>query len=240
MASKGHEIVVKANNYLSSLGFNNSTGKYDRIVHGVKGLLSSGFLEGADLDKAIKREVDRLLKKYNVTDNDTVGKMYYDPVMCMMVPDSVKTKDELSLAQKKQVVTELNGFLKKSYNFSDEREYARAYEDLRHMFTTGSRKSIYGLFENAVKKTGSRDGSIGNNVSDEKAIDKAIRSCDSDYIVSVKEASDRDASRVIGIAQEIGFSTVDKGYTVILKDGDDKMYSKFKREIVGIKGVKVL
>lgn len=72
-----------------------------------------------------------------------------------------------------------------------------------------------------------------------KIMDKAIRSCDADYIVSVKEASDRDASRVIGIAQEIGFSTVDKGYTIVLKGGDDKMYSKFKREIVGIKGVKI-
>ena len=70
---------------------------------------------------------------------------------------SVKTNDELSLAQKKQVVTELKGFLKKSYNFSDESEYARAYEDLRQMFTTGSRKSISGLFENTVKKTGAHD-----------------------------------------------------------------------------------
>ena len=83
--------------------------------------------------------------------------MRYDPIMCMMVDDSVKTHDELSLAQKKQVVTELKGFLKKSYNFSDESEYARAYEDLRYMFTTGSRKSISGLFENAVKKTGAHD-----------------------------------------------------------------------------------
>ena len=83
--------------------------------------------------------------------------MRYDPIMCMMVDDSVKSNDELSLAQKKQVVTELKGFLKKSYNFSDESEYARAYEDLRQMFTTGSRKSISGLFENAVKKTGAHD-----------------------------------------------------------------------------------
>lgn len=83
--------------------------------------------------------------------------MKYDPIMCMMVDDSVKTQDELSLSQKKQVVTELKGYLKKSYNFSDESEYARAYEDLHHMFTTGSRKSISGLFENAVKKTGSHD-----------------------------------------------------------------------------------
>ena len=73
------------------------------------------------------------------------------------VRDSAKAQDELSLAQKKQVVTELKGYLKKSYNFSDESEYARAYEDLRHMFTTGSRKSISGLFENTVKKTGAQD-----------------------------------------------------------------------------------
>lgn len=70
---------------------------------------------------------------------------------------SSKAQDELSLAQKKQVVTELKGYLKKSYNFGDESEYARAYEDLRHMFTTGSRKSISGLFENTVKKTGAHD-----------------------------------------------------------------------------------
>ena len=73
-----------------------------------------------------------------------------------------------------------------------------------------------------------------------KNLDEAIKMCDADYIVSVKEASDRDASRVISIAQEIGFSTDDRGYTIVLKGGDDKMYSKFKREIIGIKGVKCL
>ena len=94
----------------------------------------------------------------------------YDPIMCMMVDEPAKAQDELSLAQKKQVVTELKGYLKKSYNFSDESEYARAYEDLRHMFTTGSRKSISGLFENTVKKTGAHDSA--------SALDKAIRICD--------------------------------------------------------------
>ena len=83
--------------------------------------------------------------------------MRYDPILCMMVEEQTKAQDELSLAQKKQVVIELKGYLKKSYNFSDESEYARAYEDLRHMFTTGSRKSISGLFENTVKKTGAQD-----------------------------------------------------------------------------------
>ena len=81
----------------------------------------------------------------------------YDPIMCMLVDEPTKAQDELSLAQKKQVVIELKGFLKKSYNFSDESEYARAYEDLRRMFTIGSRKSISGLFENTVKKTGAHD-----------------------------------------------------------------------------------
>lgn len=90
----------------------------------------------------------------------------YDPILCMMVDEPAKAQDELSLAQKKQVVTELKGYLKKSYNFSDESEYARAYEDLRHMFTTGSRKSISGLFENTVKKTGAHDA---------KAKDKLVK-----------------------------------------------------------------
>lgn len=84
----------------------------------------------------------------------------YDPIMCMLVDEPTKAQDELSLAQKKQVVIELKGYLKKSYNFSDESEYARAYEDLRHMFTTGSRKSISGLFENTVKKTGAHDAKV--------------------------------------------------------------------------------
>lgn len=94
----------------------------------------------------------------------------YDPIMCMMVDEPTKAQDELSLAQKKQVVIELKGYLKKSYNFSDESEYVRAYEDLRHMFTTGSRKSISGLFENTVKKTGAHDSA--------SALDKAIKTCD--------------------------------------------------------------
>lgn len=94
----------------------------------------------------------------------------YDPILCMLVDEPTKAQDELSLAQKKQVVTELKGYLKKSYNFSDESEYARAYEDLRHMFTTGSRKSISGLFENTVKKTGAHDSA--------SALDKAITTTD--------------------------------------------------------------
>lgn len=94
----------------------------------------------------------------------------YDPILCMMVDEPAKARDELSLAQKKQVVVELKGYLKKSYNFSDESEYARAYEDLRHMFTTGSRKSISGLFENTVKKTGAHDSA--------SALDKAIKIVD--------------------------------------------------------------
>lgn len=112
--------------------------------------------------------------------------MKYNPIMCMMVDDTVKTHDELSLSQKKQVVTELKGFLKKSYNFSDESEYARAYEDLRHTFTTGSRKSISGLFENAVKKTGAKDS---------KTIDKAIKMCD--YAYGTAEIKDVNGKWVV-------------------------------------------
>lgn len=113
----------------------------------------------------------------------------YDPIMCMMVDKPDKAQDELSLAQKKQVVNELKGYLKKSYNFSDESEYERAYEDLRHMFTTGSRKSISGLFENTVKKTGAHDA---------KAKDKLVKVPDSklkDFEASLRSAGFKVVSK---------------------------------------------
>lgn len=117
----------------------------------------------------------------------------YDPIMCMMVDKPDKAQDELSLAQKKQVVVELKGYLKKSYNFSDESEYARAYEDLRRMFITGSRKSISGLFENTVKKTGAHDA---------KARD----------VANLKELKDdygrlKNASSIIGNVYSLSSST---------------------------------
>lgn len=103
----------------------------------------------------------------------------YDPILCMMVDEPTKARDELSLAQKKQVVVELKGYLKKSYNFSDESEYARAYEDLRRMFTTGSRKSISGLFENTVKKTGAHDAKARDVApATQRYINKAIKTVD--------------------------------------------------------------
>lgn len=65
-ASRGHEIIVKTENYLKSIGKNNSVGKYDKVVRGVKSLLEEGFLEGPELERAIKQEADRLLKKYSL------------------------------------------------------------------------------------------------------------------------------------------------------------------------------
>ena len=150
--------------------------------------------------------------------------MKYDPIMCMMVDDSVKTNDELSLAQKKQVVTELKGFLKKSYNFSDESEYARAYEDIRQMFTTGSRKSISGLFENAVKKTGAHD-SIETEDASWKAwslyIDgKFVKSFNSE-MPPIKEAKEymkeNHPDKVAKLSRNTGSSS---GYVISSRDSN--------------------
>lgn len=71
-------------------------------------------------------------------------------------------------------------------------------------------------------------------------IDSVIHNCDESYTVSVKELSDRDASRIIGIAQRLGFTTKDKGYTIELIGGDQNMFNKFKREVVGIRGIKFI
>lgn len=64
--SKGREVVVYTERYLNELGKNNSVGKYDKIVQGVRSLLSQSLLSGEDLYKAVKKETDRLLKKYNL------------------------------------------------------------------------------------------------------------------------------------------------------------------------------
>lgn len=127
----------------------------------------------------------------------------YDPIMCMMVDKPDKAQDELSLAQKKQVVTELKGYLKKSYNFSDESEYARAYEDLRHMFTTGSRKSLSGLFKNTVKKTGAHDSA--------SALDKAIKTCDAEPLKKGQKYKNRNGVVVEIITVEPNYVLADIG-----------------------------
>ena len=150
--------------------------------------------------------------------------MRYDPIMCMMVDDSVKTCDELSLSQKKQVVTELKGFLKKSYNFSDESEYARAYEDLRYMFTTGSRKSISGLFENAVKKTGAHD-SVKTKDASWKAwslyIDGKFVKAFNSEMPPIKEAKEymkeNHPGKVAKLSRNTGSSS---GYVISSKDSN--------------------
>ena len=64
--SKGHEVVSYTEKYLREIGKNNSVGKYDKIVQGVRSLLSQSLLSGEDLYKAVKKETDRLLKKYNL------------------------------------------------------------------------------------------------------------------------------------------------------------------------------
>lgn len=55
---------------------------------------------------------------------------------------------------KKNVVISLRGFLKQTYDFSIESEYERAYNDLKYMFTLGSRKKINGLWLNVNKENG--------------------------------------------------------------------------------------
>lgn len=65
-SSRGHEVITYANQALSEMGKNNSVGKYDRVVMGVRSTLGESLLSSDELKKAVKREVERLLKKYNL------------------------------------------------------------------------------------------------------------------------------------------------------------------------------
>lgn len=82
MASK-REVVVATENYLRSKGYNNSTGKYDRVIMGVKSLLGETLLAygSPEFERAIQQETERMLKKY-VKDSA----IEYDPILRMNVP----------------------------------------------------------------------------------------------------------------------------------------------------------
>lgn len=65
-SSRGHEVVTYANQALREMGKNNSVGKYDRVVMGARSTLGESLLPSDELKKVVKREVERLLKKYNL------------------------------------------------------------------------------------------------------------------------------------------------------------------------------
>lgn len=65
-SSRCHEVVTYANQALSEMGKNNSVGKYDRVVMGVRSTLGESLLPSDELKKTVRREVERLLKKYNL------------------------------------------------------------------------------------------------------------------------------------------------------------------------------
>ena len=62
-------IVKEVEKYLGEKKLNNSTGKYDKVVWGVRSLLERTLMrpDSPDFVKAVRSETDRLLKKYNLT-----------------------------------------------------------------------------------------------------------------------------------------------------------------------------
>ena len=130
-ATKAHEIVIKTENYLNSIGKNNSTGKYDRVVHGVKSLLSSGYLEGAALEKAIKQEADRLLKKYNANDRSVEAIRMLDGTSFSSITKSFESKTKQILEMKDNA---------EAKNKELDRAFNSYLNDLNDVFNTMSKE----------------------------------------------------------------------------------------------------
>lgn len=84
--------------------------------------------------------------------------MKYDPIMCMMVDDSVKTKDGLDDPEKNA-----------GYEMKKEGQYFKIYKNGKLI----AMKST----EEEARREASRHRAA--NDSDKKTIDKAIRACDS-------------------------------------------------------------
>lgn len=67
-STRGREVGKYVNEIFHEMGINNSIGKYDKVLFGVKHILGESLLQGEDLKKAVRRETERLLKKYGAKD----------------------------------------------------------------------------------------------------------------------------------------------------------------------------
>lgn len=71
-ASK-HEIVSFTENTLREMGYNNSIGKYDRVVFGMRNLFGESLAQMDDEFKAfLRKQIERLLVKYNLKDSRVI------------------------------------------------------------------------------------------------------------------------------------------------------------------------
>lgn len=72
--SKGREVVRYVQEILKEKGLNNSVGKYDKVIYGVRSILGQSILSGEELKNIVRRETERLLKKYSMNDFSTVDR----------------------------------------------------------------------------------------------------------------------------------------------------------------------
>lgn len=185
-ASRGHEIVVKTQNYLNSIGKNNSVGKYDRIVHGVKSLLEQGFLEGPELERAIKQEADRLLKKYNL-DERPEGMKDASPIPVVKV---IETKGKYSIIQDDRGLYWVTVDKTGHGGGTAEVNLSNARRTLEHYILMDKLEAKYGKKEGYKRYlAGETDECPEGMTCDKRSIDEAIRMCDKDVsFPSEKEA----------------------------------------------------
>ena len=128
-------IVKEVEKYLASKGYNNSTGKYDKVVFGVRSLLERTLLQpGTDkFNNAVHQEVDRLWKKYSLT-KDSKTKDVYPNV------DSLFNKADLrwKIAKKgiKEAIEKTNDIseLSKIHNNINTSYYGGIIEDYNYIW----------------------------------------------------------------------------------------------------------
>ena len=203
-ASHGHEIIVRTENYLRSIGKNNGTGKYDRVVRGVKSLLEQGFLEGPELERAIKQEADRLLKKYNpndsldraVTDSESLSSKNVNQLREIAVSLGAD-RNKLYGTSKQALIIIINKLKNKDaldraikncddmYMLLQSGKAIKAFQSVGAPLNEAKKyikeKGLKGVF---VLRNNKTNGSFTINAND--FLDKEIRSCDTGESVTYK------------------------------------------------------
>lgn len=253
-ASKGHEVVVYAEQVLKEMGKNNSTGKYDKVVQGVRSLLGQSLLDGDKLKNAVRQEVERLLKKYNPNDAKPLHEMNTNELRDLAVSLGAD-KNKLYGTSKQALIIIIDKLKREKSNdmrtvdalneveskgpYMLAKDYNGDFVVLKNgmPLKRGNEQNMRKLYEQILKANGySKDS--------QSVFDKAIRSCDDEdpisYAKKLMSECDEMNRRMAKLRTEAS-SKLNEFRRAILKYGmDSKEAENYKTAIGWINNIRNL
>ena len=200
------------------------------------------------IDNSVKDAYVKKIERYGKVDiwQDEQGQLYADFTVSQS-GKHLKRLNTSDINKAKKIIDDYVSFLDDSIKDSDyvinfRNNYA-GFKSKFRVFANSAKNALKEFAkEVSLRGWGTRnvdiisispnDGNMrlyGNLYDLLKTIDDSIK--DSSYYVDVSNATDREIANFITLAQNKGFSTVDKGHTIILTNGNDDMLKQLKNQM---------